>query len=52
MNLSDEMLLGYKKLKECEVEIVDNFASHSKINEVFKTKSCEALRDTVKFFCH
>lgn len=39
--------LSYKGL---EVEIVDSFSKHEDINTVFKTKSCEALSDVIKFF--
>lgn len=46
------MLSGYKKLKECEVEILDNFSIDPKLNDTFKTKTCEAFRDTIQFFCH
>ena len=43
MHLKDEELPKLQKLKECSVEILDNYAKDPRINDFFKSKCCESF---------
>lgn len=52
MILKDEELPNLQKFKECQVEILDNYAQDPKINDFFKNKCCESFQETLQYYCH